>query len=345
MRSQHAVQWAVGLVCMGIVLVGCDEIDKVEHPTGDAAWEMAHRWDGDPDEIIARVEGQVITAADVEATWRDEPEWTRQEVVEHLVEREVLALEAKKQGYHERPEVSFARKQGMVSALLAEEIEAKAEPDWDQREQRLERVKERRRAPEGLRATHLVILVPDELEDEDGELRSLRKSEREPYFEQAEQYVEEALHRLDGRVDDDALREVARKLNEEILDDDFEAMVNEHMRFPRSGESYDSDHLPDGWVGVVSAFSKGAESVADHDSVGTLSEPVRTRFGWHLIRVMEVIPERPVKEDMANAYVEHQLRTEARQRRLQEQMEEWADGVRIEIFSDRLGSAFDDDEL
>ncbi len=330
---------AVGIL---IVAVGCESEVVVEHPQGDEAWEMAHRAEVDEEEVVARVDGQPITRGDVEEAWRHDPEKSTQEVLERLVEREILAQLAREEGYHERPEVAFSRKQGMVAALLADEVEAKAEPDWSRRDGFLEQVEQTRRAPEGLRASHLVVLVPNEIEDDEGETVRLRGDDREPYYEQGREYVKEALLRLDGQVDDDALRRVARELEEEVFDGDFDVAVDEHIRFPRAGESYDSDHLPRGWMGVVQDFAEGAESVATQERIGELSEPVRTRFGWHLIRVMEVIPERPVDADAAKAFVDHELRVRAQEEIFYEQLEQWADGVSYQIYPERLGSAFDE---
>lgn len=324
--------------------LGCDGgKPAVEHPRGDEAWEMAHGVEVDETQIVARVGEQVITTADVEESWRHDPERSVQEIIDALVEREILALEAKARGYHERPEVSFARKQGMVSALLADEVEAKAEPDSDRREDMLERVMRIRRAPQGLRATHLVVLVPREVEDEEGQTKRLRGEERAAAFERGREIIEEIQHRLDGRVDDDALREVSAAINEEMDDDvGLEVIVEPHLLFPRAGEDYHADHLPRRWTQVASDFANGAETVADADRIGELSEPIETRIGWHLIRVVEVIEPREVDRDAAEAYVDSELEIRARQEKLRQKAEKWAEGLDASLYPDRLGSVFDD---
>ena len=335
--------WVVLITAAVVWAPGCDFDEKVvEHPTGDEAWEQAHSTEVDDAELVATVNGHKISRRDVKYMWRDHPELSATEVLDKLVEREVLALEAKKQGFHKRPEVDFARKQGMISALLEEYVEADAEVDESMGDDMLRRVKAARRAPQGLRASHLVVLVPREAKDDTGEMRSLRRQDREPLFDPAREYVDRAMELLDGRVDDDALRQVARELNEELSDSEFEVAVNEHMRFPRHDEEYASEHLPEGWAGVVSEFAEGAESVADTDMRGQLSEPIRTEFGWHLIRVDDLIEAREVDEEAARQYVDAELLREARRQKLQQLFEGWVDGVNAQVYPEALGSAFDE---
>lgn len=332
----------LGVALLWMVAVGCDDYEAVEHPRGEEAWAIAHDVDVAEEEVVATVDGAPITGADVRAAWRDRPEMSAAEVLDYLVERELLAQRAKREQLHDRPEVAFARKQGLVQSLLYEEIEKKTESDDDRRQEMLEQVRGARRLPEGLRASHLVITVPDSRRVEDGEEVALSEEQREEMYRRAHRWVEEAQDRLGDRPDDDALRAVAEELNEKMSDEESEAVVNAHLRFPRHEEVYRPEHLPDGWTPVVEAFAKGAEEVAGDDRRGTLSQPVRSEFGWHLIRVDEAMEERVVDPEAAEAFVDHQLKTEARRRLLTERMEQWAEGVPIELYPDRLGSAYDD---
>lgn len=329
------------IAAWGCAAVGCDLDQKVEHPDGEDAWQMAHDVETSEEDVVATVDGTPITRADVEAAWRDRPEMSVREVLDELVDRELLAQRARQEGLHRRPEVTFARKQGLVSALLTEEVEAEAEPDESQRDQLLERVHERRRTPAGLRASHLVVVVPDELEGEDGETRSVDGAERDEMYERARQWVEEAERRLGERPDDDALRRVADELNRSVLPDEYEAVIDVHMRFPRAGQEFGREQVPDGWRPVVEEFARGAEAVAGEEERGTLSDPVRSEFGWHLIKVHDAIPERPVDPDAARAHAGYQLEAAARSDLLREKMTEWVEGRRAELYPERLGSVYD----
>ncbi len=331
------------VLLVALAAMGCDDERTIEHPEPDDAWAMAHSVAPDDDDVVAEVDGTPIGVQDVEAAWRNMPHKSVEEVVERVVEREILAARARDEGYHERGEVEFARRQGMVSALLLEEVEKPAEVDEEERASQLERVMGLRRAPEGLRASHLVVLVPEQLEGDDGEEVELDDDERQALFNQALDYVDQAKQLLGDRVDNDALRDVAEQLNEEVLPDEFEATVNEHMRFPRAGEEFDPNQLPGGWVPVVPEFAEGAETVADNDPPGeVLSEPVKTSFGWHLIRIDEVFEAREVDEEAAKLHVEHELKTEARKQLLQQKLEGWAAGVSVQLYPERLGSPIDE---
>lgn len=326
-----------------VVAFGCQKERQIEHPDPDEAWQQAHDVEVDDGEIVATVDGRPIRGVDVKAAWRDMPDKSAREVVEQLVERDILARHAHEEGYHRRPEVAFARKQGLASALLEREVEQKAEVDESRRQPVMDHVERTRRAPEGLRASHLVVLVPRELEDDDGESVNLDDEQREALYDSARDYTDRALELLEGQVDDDALRQVAEQLNDEVLPDELEATVNIHLRFPRHGEQYDRAHLPDGWTSVVPRFSEGAESVIDDDSPGQrLSAPVRTEYGWHLIRVDEIIDARPVDPQAAEEYVQFELETGAREAKLHQNFEQWADGISVELYPDRLGSVLDE---
>ena len=317
----------VAAVAAVVVVAGCDSgVESVEHPEADEAWEIVHDREVDDGDVVADVDGRVITRGDVEAMWREDPEADVTEIVDRLVERELIAEHAYREGVHRRPEVAFARKQGMVSALLYEAVEQEATPDDADREQMIQYVQSARRVPEGLRVSHLAVIVGDEIEDE----------ERDEKFDRARRVADEALDRLDGRVDDDALREVAAGLNEEGLEEGLEVVVDEHMRIPRPDEVFEPQHLPSGWTAAVAAFAESADRVADDEYRGRLTEPVETRFGWHLIRVDEVIEAREVDSDVAEAFVDYEIETGARQRRFGQQMEEWLDGVGADVYPERI---------
>ena len=95
-------------------------------------------------------------------------------------------------------------------------------------------------------------------------------------------------------------------------------------------------------MSVIDEFSLAADSMVVNDRLGQLSEPARTNFGWHLIRVDEVIAERLVDEEAAQQFVEAELLRLARQQRYTQFVETIIDGVEAEIYPERLGSVFDE---
>lgn len=325
------------LILGGLVLTGClSEKERYPHPEPERAWEEAQSQEVSHEETVAIVDGRRLSRADLMLKWEENPEWTAREALQALIEREVLVGEAVKAGVHRRPEVQFARKQGMVSALLEEQVEEKAEIDEEKRPQFMELVHDRRRAPAGLRASHLVILVPTEVEGEDGESRKLSEEEREPLWELAKQELERAREELGDGADDDALRAMADKLNQEVLQEGLSAAVNEHLRFPRVDKPHTREQLPAGWTTVVPEFAEGAQELADAGKLGELSEPIRSSYGWHLIRVDEVFEERPVEPVAQAQFVEDQLLLDAQIERLQRELRGWLEDSRVEIYPDRL---------
>lgn len=335
------------LIAAGVVgwgAGGCDESpQRTEHPQGEQLWESAHADVSDGDEVVAEVDGARITVADVEAAWRDRPDWQAREVVEYLVEREVVAREARQDQYTERSEVAYARKQGLVRALLADEIETEAEYSQEAFDEWVDETMRQRTVPEGLRVSHLVIYVPAEVEGDDGEMRELSDGERREKFARAGRWIDEVADSLEGTVDVETLRQKADRLNEEVVDEPMQAAVHEHVRFPRHGEAFVRDHLPEGWTVVLPEFAQRAEEVADESLHHTVSEPVKTDRGWHLIRVDEIIEARAPDRQTVKAVVDRQLRQQARRQVMGQRMEQWLEGANIELFPERLDTAVDDD--
>jgi hypothetical protein len=326
--------WVLG----GLIAVamGCSSGEFVEHPEGEEAWEAARLVVAS--EVLAVVDGEPIPVAEVELLWEVYPEWTREEVVRAAIERAVVAREARRRGFHERPEVSFARKQGMVQALLKEEVELAATAEEGRGEELVALVQRRRRAPQGLRASHLVVLVPRMREGDDGESVRIRAEAREDLFDEALPLAEAARQWLGERSDDESLREAARWLQEEVQGG-WEVAVNEHLRFPRVAEKVEPDQLPEGWTPVVREFAEAADEAAESGAVGILSEPVRTEFGWHLIRVDEVLPERLVEPEALAEFVADQEVLEARVRKLSPAIQRWVAAAQVELYPERLERA------
>lgn len=320
-----------------VLLAGClSAKERVSHPDGEQAWEEAHGQQVGEDETVAVVDGRRLSRADLMLKWRENPQWTAQEALQALVEREVLVGQALREEVHLRPEVGFARKQGMVSALLEEQVEAKAKLDEEKRPQFVELVHKMRRAPAGLRASHLVILVPEEVEGEDGAQRKLTEEEREPLWEVARDRLEWARRELGPEADDDAFRAMEKRLNEEVLTGGLSAAVNEHLRFPRVDSPHTREQLPSGWTTVVREFAEGAQKMADGGELGKLSEPVRSSYGWHVIRVDEIFEERPVEVQAQEQFVEDQLVMEGQIQSLRQELGRWIKGARVETYPEHL---------
>ena len=72
----------------------------------------------------------------------------------------------------------------------------------------------------------------------------------------------------------------AEKLLEQLHDGaDFEELAEEHSKCPSAQSGGDL-----GWFGRGQMVQEFEEAAFDLDE-GTLSEPVQTEFGWHIIKV------------------------------------------------------------
>ena len=87
---------------------------------------------------------------------------------------------------------------------------------------------------------------------------------------------------------------------------------------------------------VVREFAEAADAAVAAERFGELLEPARSEFGWHLIRVDEVLPERSVDPAAMEAFVEHQLRLEAHMERFSPALREWVEASVIELYPERL---------
>ncbi len=324
MKCERWSVWTMAWAICGLWMVagvGCDgDTEMVEHPEPQIAWESLGDMEG---EVVARVDGAAITEEEVLRLWKTQPEWTAQEAVDAAVTRRLVADEGHRRGISERPEVAFARKQGLVAGLLREEVEAQAQADPGRRQELAREIASQRRVPAGYRASHLVIVVDDEADEALGEkaralLDEVRREE------------------LDDRATDDDLRAMADRLGERLETSELEVSVDVHLRFPRPGQEFTSVGFPEGWITVVPAFAEGAEAVVQREGLGVLSEPVETPFGWHVIRVDERMEAREADPAQVERLAALRAKEEAQRARLREMMAPLGEAADFVIYPDRL---------
>ena len=106
---------------------------------------------------------------------------------------------------------------------------------------------------------------------------------------------------------------------------DFAELAREHSEDPGSAEN--GGDL--GWVGsgaLVSAFEEAMQAL----NPGEMSEPVETRFGWHLIRVEDRRRQAAGLESRRN-----EARQLIRQRKSEETVDRWLRRLRAEAYIER----------
>lgn len=132
-------------------------------------------------------------------------------------------------------------------------------------------------------------------------------------------------------VDDDAARVKLEALRKKILDgQEFTTLAKEHSNDkPSAAEGGDL-----GWVTPADMVPEFAEVMAKLAS-GEISEPFKSRYGWHLVQVMD---RRTI--DDTDAFVRGQAQQTIRQRRIEEETEVWLRRLRDEAYVEyRLGEA------
>ncbi len=124
-------------------------------------------------------------------------------------------------------------------------------------------------------------------------------------------------------ADSDDARARLEKIRERIIaGEDFAALAKAHSDDPGSGA--EGGEL--GWVNpgeMVPSFEQGMNALA----IDELSEPVRSRFGWHVIQVLER-RNQDVTEQVQNKNASDAIR----ERKLDPAMQAWVRRIRDEAF-------------
>ncbi len=326
MRFGHWMMAVAMLAALGVM--GCEgERTGVDYPAPQEAWESLTVDDSD---VVASVDGVGITKNEVLRLWKKKPRWSAEEAVEAAVERRLLADEAHRRGLSARPEVAFSQKQGLVAGLLKEKVEAEARGSETRRQELAAEMAQRRRSPAGFRASHLAVMVDEEVAEQEGLDTAGLLAEGESILRAIRD------EDLDDRASDDALREQARRLNEQVLPAGLEAVVNVHLRFPQPDEQYFAEGLPEGWISVVPEFAQAAQATVDTQGFGMLSEPVETSFGWHVMRVEEAMEARPALAEDVDRLAAIRADEEVRRRQLRTLLEPLGEAADFRIFPERL---------
>jgi peptidyl-prolyl cis-trans isomerase SurA len=131
------------------------------------------------------------------------------------------------------------------------------------------------------------------------------------------------LLRADALVSEDEVQNRMRQLRERLLQgEDFATLARSHSQDP--GSASEGGDL--GWVApgqMVPEFEQAMEELGISD----ISEPVESRFGWHLIQVLA----RRQHDDTAE-YRRNRARESIRQRKTDEELEIWLRRLRDESY-------------
>jgi len=131
------------------------------------------------------------------------------------------------------------------------------------------------------------------------------------------------LIRTSSEVSDEQARQTLLKLKQQIENGaSFAELASEFSEDP--GSKIKGGDL--GWAGpgdFVSAF----ENVADSLSIGQVSEPFKSPFGWHILEVLEVRDH-----DKSKSNKENQARDAIQKRKIDEELRLWLRRIRDEAY-------------
>ncbi len=262
-------------------------------------------------QVVSTVDGVPITLDEVRSTAR-ETGLAPRDALRRLEDRLLLAAEAARRGYADRPEVREAGRKAAVQALLVREVEEplmpRAIPEEAVREL-WERRSEYHR-PERRRVDHVLAKVgPDALAASAAAARAI---------------AVEAIGALASTGADAALAEYDGATRDGI------EVVVEHLEPMASDAAIEEPFL---------------RAVFALEGPGVVAEPVRTRYGWHAIRVVEIEPAAETPFEDAEEALRAELVTDARRRRVEALVEELSDAIGVEIDERRVERALREELL
>ncbi len=120
-------------------------------------------------------------------------------------------------------------------------------------------------------------------------------------------------------------RQLAEDLREEIIGGaDFGELAREYSE--DIGSAQEGGDL--GWA-MPGQMVPEFENTMDSTALNTISKPIESQFGWH---ILEVLDRR--QEDMSNVVVKNRAREMLHQRKYQEELDAWLRKIRDEAFVD-----------
>jgi hypothetical protein len=325
------------LLALASALAGCGG-EKVSHAPASKALAAEER--AKPAKPVVTGEGLSIGLAKFEHFLRENPELTKPEALDQLVDRELLANEALERGLENDPTLASVRKRAMVRELLRAKVEDEItaeDLDADEIAGVVEQIRREVGHPPGVRASHLVVLIPPEKK------KGASKKQIEAWFEQSRTWLDRLIAELpdtelpDGASALDLL--VLQEAYKDKLPEPLKPTVNAHMLFPAAPMQEYGGDLPETWQPVVPEFREAAAELARQGRFGELSEPVKTEFGWHVIVAEEALPGKLADADDLREVARWRLLRHKRNSRLTELVREWAEDAQMQTFPEVITEA------
>ena len=328
-----------GLIVLGVVFgaVACGE-ERTSHPEPQQAFEQLVQQP--PERAAATVGGEKLGQRAFQRYWDRHPEMERDEVVDAVIERRVAAQRSlQDERAASFDDLGYVRKRTIVQRLLQNSIESRwtrEDLETEEIESKMETLRQQARRPPGLKASHLLVMLPKSVRQSDDSKR------RDELSQKARAWSQNIRQQLPGAPSVERLYRALQTFESKVPSP-LKVVVNARLEFPRPSTVQQTSNLPEDWRQVVPGFGRGAEQLAQSHPLGTLSEPVESTYGWHLVVVHETLPERvPEPEKLRELAIEKLLK-QKRHELLKTRAREWQKGTTFSthpgVFDDRGASS------
>ncbi len=247
-----------------------------------SVYKALNTWPADPPAVL-EVDGRKVSKAEFETYWERHPRLTKAEVVKALSVREALVGQALLERRGGAAQFDVARKRGLVRSLLAAEIETVEAPEVVD-VSKFERLLAK---PQGYRVSNLIVHPSPNIGPEDPAL------------------LAEAI-RLLGLLGDEPTALGLAKAKKEARQD-LNVTVDLHFVFPSPKDT--QLEIPPKWLKVDESFAAEVETAFAQKKA--VAGPFKTKFGWHVVVLEELIPGHRPSADELQAFAQRVLRTEA----------------------------------
>lgn len=231
--------------------------------------------------VIANVDGAAIRLGEVEAL-AARSGLSPREALARLEAEALLAAEAERQGYADAAAVRKVAEQALAQALVVAEVETDAATAAEI-DAALANSGRRFDAPEQRGSNHVLATLP--------------KSPTPEQEEAARKFASELVQALRGVPDPLSVLPRFKEANVPGVTLKVEVLPPE----PLDGR-------------YVREFSRAVFAL---EKPGQVADPVRTIYGWHVIVLREIVPEKRVPVSVARAELEAEITVKKRQARLE----------------------------
>ncbi len=322
------MRWAAIIALCALTLSACQARD-VTHPDARDAFARARQAAPSSAPIVARVNGQALTLTQLDAYWQTRPELSAEQALDGLINQTLIIAraaptEAQAHALHD------ARKRGLTRAWLEREVDAQPLGELTQLDAIRATLRQQARTPAGIRASHLLLLVQQRGKDPvTGADVTMSDADYQRALERAKARAVTLRAELPERPEPHALLAFVEARRDALQAEGFTLVANLHMSFPRPGEAYEGRNVPEGWMNVAPEFAQSAAAQLDGAGPGTLSGPVITPFGVHLILPEVALPAQEPAPDALDARARFEAARQHRSATLQRALEAAASGAEV----------------